>query len=222
MLPITPASPSDAMRIIVVEDQTLLLDSLAAALDEQEDMEVVDKLTDARQAPERCRELQPDLILMDVCTDGGSSGFDAARIIRRDLPDIKVVMMTAMPDLSFIETAKEAGAHSFIYKNIQTSELLSVLRSTNDNYSTFPKDPEMPILGYNKLNDREIQVLREVCKGLTRKEIAESHNLSENTIKATISSILTKTGYSSISRLAMYALSSGFIVVGDEGAPEPS
>ncbi|MDO5747151.1 MAG: response regulator transcription factor [Actinomycetaceae bacterium] len=203
------------MKVIVVEDQKLLLDSLVDTLEQEDDMEVVARLYDAAKVDDACATYQPDLVLMDVCTENGSSGIRATERLQKSFPHIKVVLMTGMADISFVQQAKEAGASSFIYKNISTKELLYVLRSTASDYSTFPQEQTMPVLGYNKLTEREIDVLRSVCSGLTRKEIAEELQVSENTIKASISSILTKTGFPSISRLAIYALSSGFIVTED-------
>ena len=199
-------------RMIIVEDQRMLLDSLSAAIDQENDFQVVAKLTDAADVDAACYRLHPDLVLMDVCTEHGSCGIDAARNIVSNHPNVKIVIMTAMPDLSFISRARDAGAHSFVYKNLSTAELIGVLRSAIEGYSTFPTEPTMPLLGANRLTERELRILRLVCSGHSRAEIAEQLSLSENTIKANISSVLTKTGFSSIAKLALYAISSGFIV----------
>ena len=198
-------------RIIIVEDQRMLLDSLSAAIDQENDFEVIAKLTDAADVDAACHRLHPDIVLMDVCTEHGSCGIDAARILVREHPKVIVVIMTAMPDVSFISRARDAGVHSFVYKNLSTAELVGVLRSAIEGYTTFPHEPTMPLLGFNRLTEREIKILRLVCSGCSRAEIADQLCLSENTIKANISSVLTKTGFSSIAKLAIYAISSGFI-----------
>ncbi|MBJ2328806.1 response regulator transcription factor [Schaalia cardiffensis] len=215
--------PSQARSVLIVEDQMLLLDSLVRTINAHESLRVVGGLTSALDAVEACLRLRPDLLLMDVCTDGGASGLAACREVTTAVPATRVVLMTAMPDFSFPEQARAAGAASFIYKDVSSTELTAVLLSTAEGYSTYPARSTTPFLGYNELSDREIAVLRETCAGRTRAEIAEKFGLSENTIKSNISSILTKTGFRSITRLALYAISSGFIVVDgadttDEGA----
>ncbi|MDO5671522.1 MAG: response regulator transcription factor [Actinomycetaceae bacterium] len=205
-------------RIVVVEDQLVLLDSLARALEAEEDFEVVATLQDPATLPQAVEKNNANMVLMDVCTVDGPVGLEAAAKLNASHPDVTVVLMTAMPDVTFVDAAKQAGVTSFVYKNIHTSELLSILRSSANDYSIYPPEPKIPALGYNELSEREIEVLRLVCAGFTRKEIADRMTLSENTIKSNISSILTKTGYQSIARLALYALSSGFIVV-DQVAP---
>lgn len=208
--------------VLVVEDQMLLLDSLVKTINAAEGLRVCGGLVSALDAVEACQRLRPDLLLMDICTDGGASGLEACAEATRRAPDTKVVLMTAMPDLSFPEEARRAGAASFVYKDVSAKELTALLRSTAEGYSTYPARPSIPFLGYNELTDREIAVLRETCAGRTRAEIADAFGLSENTIKSNISSILTKTGYRSITRLALYAISSGFIVVNDADAPRSS
>lgn len=205
--------PSQARSVLIVEDQMLLLDSLVRTINAHESLRVVGGLTSALDAVEACLRLRPDLLLMDVCTDGGASGLAACREVTTAVPATRVVLMTAMPDFSFPEQARAAGAASFIYKDVSSTELTAVLLSTAEGYSTYPARSTTPFLGYNELSDREIAVLRETCAGRTRAEIAEKFGLSENTIKSNISSILTKTGFRSITRLALYAISSGFIVV---------
>ena len=190
--------PSQARSVLIVEDQMLLLDSLVRTINAHESLRVVGGLTSALDAVEACLRLRPDLLLMDVCTDGGASGLAACREVTTAVPATRVVLMTAMPDFSFPEQARAAGAASFIYKDVSSAELTAVLLSTAEGYSTYPARSTTPFLGYNELSDREIAVLRETCAGRTRAEIAEKFGLSENTIKSNISSILTKTGFRSI------------------------
>jgi DNA-binding NarL/FixJ family response regulator len=199
------------MRIIVVEDQVLVLDSLVQLLNSEPDLDVADALTDAALVDASCDKHQPDLVLMDICTEHGSSGLKAAARLHRDYPGVKVILMTGLQDLCFIDEAKASGVFSFIYKNLNARDLIAVLRQASKNYSTWPSRPNMPILGYNQLGGREVEVLRCFCRGMSRQEIAEYYGLSENTVKGYIRSILSKTGYDSLSKLAMYALSNGYI-----------
>jgi chemotaxis response regulator CheB len=85
------------MRIIIVEDQNLVLDSLVNLLNGEPDFEVVNALTDADTVDAACERLCPDVVLMDVCTENGSSGLKAAARLRREFPNIKVIIMTGFP-----------------------------------------------------------------------------------------------------------------------------
>lgn len=199
------------MRIVVVEDQSLVLDSIVHLLNSEPDLEVVEALTDADLVDAACERHNPDLVLMDIRTANGSSGLMAAARLHREFPNVRVVLMTGLMDVSYIDEARASGAFSFVYKSLNARELISVLRQAAKDYSTWPAKPAMPILGYNEITNRELDVLRCYCRGMSRTEIASHFGLSENTIKGYVRSILSKTGYESISRLAVYALANGYI-----------
>lgn len=206
----------DGTRIVIVEDQELLLDALARALSSEPGLRVVSRLRSAADVDAEVRRQRPDLVLMDVCTLDGASGIDACGRLRAADPDLPVVLMTAMPDITFLDAAKAAGATAFVYKDAPTEELVDVLRRALDGEGTFPDERRMPVLGYNTVTPRETEVLQYVCAGLSRREIADEMHLSENTIKAVIRSLLTKTGFSTIARLAIYAVAHGYVVVDGE------
>ncbi|MDY5152334.1 response regulator transcription factor [Actinotignum urinale] len=199
-------------RITIVEDQTILLDSLAVAIDAEADFMVVNKLTDAADIHASQRLHPADLVLMDVVTENSSGLKESARF-KAIHPSVKVVVFTAMPDASFVEEARAAGVDAFTYKNISTSALLALLRSTIKGENSFPDTPARPSFGANQFNDREMQVLRLVCAGYPRKEIAKKMFLSENTIKSYISQLLAKSGFSSVARLALWAVSNGYVAI---------
>lgn len=200
------------ITLTVVEDQTILLESLSATIDAESDFTVVDKLTDAAEIHESVRMHPVDLVLMDVVTENSSGLVEAAKL-RKNHPDLKIVIFTAMPDSEFVCKAQKAGVDSFVYKNVSTSDLLEVLRSTVDGKSTFPDKTRLAFFNGNELGEREMEVLRLVCAGYTRSQIADIMFLSENTIKSHISSLLAKSGFSSVARLALWAVSSDYVVV---------
>ena len=198
------------IRIVLVEDQAMLRDSLACTINAQQDMEVVASLANAADALEATRRTGATCALLDVCTENDSSGIVAARLIKEELPDVRVVVMTGLPEITFVE----AGVDSFVYKNVGTSELLGIIRSTMEGYSTFPLAKRGIIPDGVDLTPVEIDILRLVCESKTRKEIAQELYLSEGTVKRHISEILAKTGYDNILRLAVHAVSNGLIVPG--------
>lgn len=126
------------IRLMIVEDQAMLRDSLACTINTQSDMEVVASLGDAAEALEALERSGATCALLDVCTENDSSGIVAARKIKEAHPEVKVVIMTGMPEITFVEQARTAGVDSFVYKNVGTTELLGIIRSTVEGYSTFP------------------------------------------------------------------------------------
>ena len=202
------------IQVVVVEDQALLRDSLVAAIGDEPDMEVVAALSDASEAPEVSARVSPDLVLLDVCTDGGASGIVAADAIKRIDPNVRVVIMTGMPEVSFVRQARDAGADSFVYKNVGTRELLSVMRSTMEGYSTFPTRSTVPLFGAGDLTEDELHLLRLACEAKSRREMADELMISEGTLKRRTSELLAKTNYDSLLRLAVKAIASGYIVPG--------
>lgn len=212
----TEAAP--CISVMIVEDQAMLRESLTSTIDAQQDMHVVASIADAAQAPALSLEREPNVILMDVCTENDSSGIVAARRIKERQPQVRIVIMTGMPEVTFVEQAKNAGVDSFVYKNVGVAELLAVMRSTSTGYSTFPKAPDSVFSGTAALTAEEVQILRLVCEAKSRKEIAAELFMSEGTVKRRIGEILAKTGYDNILRLAVHAVAEGSIVprIGDK------
>ena len=124
------------IKIVIVEDQTMLRDSLAQTIDAQPDMEVVASLADAAFALDEVEKTGATCALLDVCTENDSSGIVAARRIKKSHPDVRVVIMTGMPEITFIEQARAAHVDSFVYKNVGANDLLGIIRSTMEGYST--------------------------------------------------------------------------------------
>ena len=202
------------VRVVIVEDQAMLLDSLALAIEAQEDMAVVGRLADASLALDVASRQHAGLVLMDVCTQDGNSGISATRRIKEALPEVRVVVMTGVPEVTFVEQARAAGADSFVYKNVSTAELLSVMRSTMDGYMTFPRPRRDAPTGIGALTETEMAILRLVCEAKSRREVAAELCLSEGTVKRHVSEILAKTGYDSILRLAVNVVADGSVVLG--------
>jgi DNA-binding NarL/FixJ family response regulator len=204
--------PGTKIKIIIVEDQSMLRDSLEQVISRQADMEVIAVLADASGAPELCRELKPDLVLMDVVTENNSNGIDFAAQIRREFPDIKIVIMTSLPEITFVDEARKAGAHSFIGKNMGNDYLFFVIRSTMKGNGVYP-GPQDRATFASQFTEKEIAVIRLVCQGKTREEMAKALDLSESSLGRHITAILDKSGFDNIMKFAIYAVGQGFIVV---------
>lgn len=111
------------IRVLIVEDQAILRESLARSVGDQPDMTVVSAIADASEALGVALKERPDMILMDVCTEHDSNGIVAAARIKEQLPECRIIIMTGMPEITFVDQAREAGVDSFVYKNVGIDEL---------------------------------------------------------------------------------------------------
>lgn len=199
------------INILVIEDQKLLRDSLKNSINNETDMKVIAESDDSSLAELLCKKHNPDLILMDICTANNSNGIEATAQIKKNNPDIKIIIMTGIPEITFLNEAKKAGADSFIYKDISITDLVSSIRNTFSNYSIFPEKETKNLLSDANLTQKELEILKLVCEAKSRKEISSELHLSESSVKSYITNILSKTNFDSISRLAIYAVSNNFI-----------
>jgi two-component system response regulator DesR len=198
------------IKLVILEDQKILLDSFVSSL--KNDFELVGGFDDADGLLSFLSFHDVDVILADTCLKRTNT-LDYLSDIKKNFPKVKVIIMTGFPEVSFLKKAKKEGADSFIYKNTSLEETKQVIVSTYHGYSIFPSENSSEENRFLlNLSAKEMEVLRYVCQGYDRKEIAEKMFNSENTIKSYIRSILNKTGYDSVSRLAIYAVSHGFVV----------
>lgn len=199
-------------RILIVEDHLSMQESLRTVFSQENEFNIIGEIPSADFAEIYCERLHPDVILMDICTEGGASGLKAAKDIRSKFPDIKIVMMTAFDEISYIPRAKAAGADGFVYKSKSLNFFLEVVQTVLDGGTYFPEPKTIPMPeGEAPLTDREMEVLRLLCRHMTNKEIAEELFISENTVKYHKANMLAKTGFSKSVDLAFYMISNGWI-----------
>jgi len=203
------------IKVLIVEDQTILRESLERVIGGQNDMEVAGSTDDAANSPELCRQLQPDLVLMDVVTKNNASGITYTAQIHAEFPGIKIVIMTGFSEITFIDEARKAGAHSYVYKNSGYDHLFYVIRNTMRGNGIYP-GPENHLSLETQFSERELAIIRLVCKGKSRTEIVTELGMSEAVVKKIISTILDKTEFDSIMKFAIYAVSRGLIVPDSE------
>ena len=149
------------IRILLVDDQKILLDGLARLLEPYEDLEVVGQLPFSEMVETACGRLKPHVVLMDICMEGKTSGIECTRKIKKHFPQIKVIIMTGFQDVHFVELAQEAGADSFIYKESAADQFVDCIHRTMEGEHLFPDVQERTTFGfYNAtLTQREIQIL---------------------------------------------------------------
>lgn len=201
------------IKIIVIDDHVLLRDMITDTLNSENDFEIIGVSDDAKNALDLCTNLKPDILLMDVCTANNSNGISYAKLVKEKYPDIKIIIMTGVLDINFINESKNASIESFIYKSISKASLIATVRNTADGYSMYPNsnsDSKNNIL--LKLTDKEVQVLTLYCKLLDKDEVTEALSISPRTLKSYIHSIYEKTGFNNLNKLAIYCVSNDLIV----------
>ena len=104
------------VKILIVDDHKIVCDSLKEAFSGVSGFKVIETLSDSSLVDLYCEKLHPDLVLMDVCTEGGSSGLEATRKVLEGFPDTKVIVMTGFDEVTYCKRAREAGAQGFVYK----------------------------------------------------------------------------------------------------------
>ncbi|MDY0235952.1 MAG: response regulator transcription factor [Gudongella sp.] len=199
-------------KVLIVDDHESMCDSLFNALTGTDNFLVVGSLKNALHAELYCMKLKPDLVLMDVCTEGGASGLDATKEIRKKHPHIKVIVMSGFDEITYAPRAREAGAHAFIYKSKSLDYFVEVAKGVMEGKLYFPEPKIIATTrGEAPLSEREMEVLRLMCKHMTNKEIAEELFISEHTVKYHKSNMLAKTGFDKAIDLAFYMIANGLI-----------
>lgn len=202
----------DKIKVLLVEDQDLLLDGMSLSLEASGEIEIVGKFKDIADYFNIEDRKNIDVILTDVCCANNHNSIDFIKEIKEDNSSIKIVMMTSVMEMSFIDRAKNAGADSFVYKTIPTKELITIIHNVMKGYGTFPISKREEISFLKDLTDKELNIIRLYCQGNNRKEIAQKLSFSESTIKNIITLILEKTGFASMSKFAIWLMQNGFIV----------
>jgi DNA-binding NarL/FixJ family response regulator len=205
-------------KIIIIDDDKLLRDMLCDTLNGVEDFEVIGSASDAKDSVTLCKKLLPDLVLMDVCTENNSNGISYAKTIKESFPSIKVIIMTSVLDINFINSAKEASVDSFVYKSIGKDSLIYTIQNTLDGYSMYPDTKKAKNNILSELTEKELEILTLYCKLLDREQVALKLNISDRTLKTHISSIYHKTGFDNLPKLSIYCISNGLIVPNLEDA----
>lgn len=202
-------------NVMVVEDQAMPRQLFEAFISMSDKFKLVHSIKNADMADIYCEQSQIDLILMDVCTELNSNGLEAAERIKQKHPEIKIIIVTSMPEVSYLERAKAIGVDSFWYKEVSEEPILELMDRTMEGESIYPdKTPDVSFgnIKSTDLSKREIQVLREVIMGFTNAEIAERLNISQHTVRDYIQVIMEKTGYRTRTELAVKARETGIII----------
>lgn len=205
------------IRILLVDDHAVVRQGLRMFLNLDPDFEIVGEAADGHGALKMARELQPDVVLMDLLMPG-MDGIEATGILRKEMPDIEVIALTSVLEDSSVVGAIRAGAIGYLLKDTEANELIrSIKAAAGGQVQLSPqaaarlmrevRAPESP----EALTERETEVLRLLAQGQSNKEIARELTIGEKTVKTHVSSILSKLNVSSRTQAALYAVRIGLV-----------
>jgi DNA-binding NarL/FixJ family response regulator len=214
----------DKIRVLIADDHAILREGLRAILEKSHDIEVVGEAADGRQAVEKCRQLEPDVVLMDVAMPG-LGGLEATIEIKSTHPKIKVLVVTQYENKEYVFRFLKAGAAGYVLKKSASTDLISAIRSVYQGGSFLHPDVTQAVIKgylqqesedlgkdpYEQLTDREKQVLKLVAEGMSNKQIADLLFVSVKTVMGHRTHLMEKLNLHSRTEVVKFAIRKGLI-----------
>lgn len=217
------------IRVLIVDDHEVVREGLSSVLTTREDIEIVGLARDGREAVEKARQLSPDVVLMDISMPE-MNGVEATRRIKKENPQIGIVVLSMYAEEEYIFDLVRAGAAGYLLKDADSSQIANAIRAISRGESMIHPVVVSKILSefsqlsnHRKvkeerqaqkkydLSDREISVLQLVAEGKTNKEIAKDLRISEKTVKNHIRNIFRKLSVTDRTKAALHAVKEGLI-----------
>jgi len=212
------ASEGGSIRVMIVDDHAVVRSGLSAFLMAYDDLEFVGEAGGGAEAVRRCRELRPDVVLMDLVMPE-VDGAEATRLVREQCSDAQVIALTSYKEEDLVQKALKAGAISYLLKNVSADELAAAIRAAHLGRSTLaPEAAEVLIRAATHpeeqegvLTPRELEILGLMVEGLSNPDIARRLFVSRSTVKFHVSNILMKLGASTRTEAVSMALHDGLV-----------
>jgi NarL family two-component system response regulator LiaR len=207
-----------AVRLLIVDDHSVVRQGLRMFLKTDRDIQIVGEAGDGAEAVRLARELQPDVVVMDLLMPV-MDGIQATAAIRRDMPHTEVLALTSVMEDKSVVDAVRAGAIGYLLKNTEAHELRRAIKAAAEGQvqlspqaaQLLVQQVRMPVHEPESLTEREMQVLRLLAQGHSNKEICQALDIGEQTVKSHVGHILAKLGVSSRTQAALYAMRTGLV-----------
>jgi NarL family two-component system response regulator LiaR len=204
---------SQTIRVMLVDDHNVVRSGLATFLKAFDDLELVGEAKNGVEALNLCHHTKPDVILMDLMMPE-MDGIAATRAILEDYPEIKIIAMTSFDEEELVHGVLGAGAISYLLKNVSSDDLAKAIRDAFSGRSTLSPEAARALIRATRpmdqpsfdLTEREMEVLNLVVQGQSNQQIADAMFISLATVKAHVSSILSKLQVASRAEAIAYAI----------------
>jgi DNA-binding NarL/FixJ family response regulator len=216
--PQSDAPMSKPLRLLLVDDHSIVREGLRALLDDEQELQIVGEAADGTGALELARRLRPDVVLMDLKMPGLPAA-DAIRAIRAEYPATQVLMLTSYAEERQVEEILKAGALGYVLKSIVAADLVRAITTVARGETWLHADAQRSLVNRMRrpaevdplalLTDRERSVLRLLGEGMSNREIGRSLHLTEGTVKGYVSNVLAKLKLQDRTQAALLAVRLG-------------
>ncbi len=211
----------EVITVLLAEDHAVVRQATAEVIDHQSDMRVVGQVGTGAEAVRLARQLQPDVVVMDIAMPH-LSGLEATQQIAEDSPQCRVLVLTAREEEQYVIQLLQAGAVGYLPKTVDLGELLDAIRAVARGESVLPPAVAAVVVRYlagdeeieedrSPLTDRELEVLALVAGGLTNRDVARQLSISVRTVEAHLTHIFNKLGVCSRTEAAVRAMQQGWL-----------
>ena len=214
------------IRVLIADDHPAFREGLSQLLNKEEDIEVIGEASEGQQTTELAKELQPDVVLMDIAMPG-INGIETAKQIKGTCPQTAIIILTAYDYQSYILACLKIGAAGYLLKSSTVPEIINTIRSVHSGRGVFDlkaldsamkhltekgRDEKLALDG---LHEREVQVVKLIARGMSNREIAQQLFISERTVQTHVHRIFEKLGVGSRTETVLYCLREGWLTMED-------